>query len=159
LLQGTAPPRLGSSRSGSYTMLKVVIIDGSAISRGLLNTVLTSGGHEVVGDSNTTPAGLARMIKLQPQLVCVDIGNEDDCMAILDTLREGLPRAILFLVSGKIEPATVEQALQHGVHGFIVKPFNSVTVLKTIRNAVINVVKKQQAMTSAQISTEQENKK
>lgn len=139
-------------------MLKVVIIDSSAISRGLLNTVLTSGGHEVVGDSNTSPAGLARMIKLQPQLICVDVGQEDDSMAILDTLREGLPRAILFLVSGKIAPATVELALQHGVHGFIVKPFNSATVLKTIRNAVIQVVKKQQARTSIQVSAEQDNK-
>ncbi|MDR3481275.1 MAG: response regulator [Burkholderiaceae bacterium] len=138
-------------------MLKVVTIDGSAISRGLLNTVLTDGGHEVVGDSNTSPAGLARMIKLQPQLVCVDIGLEDDRMAILDTLREGLPRAILFLVSGKIEPSTVEQALQHGVHGFIVKPFNSVTVLKTIRHAVIQVVKKQQARVAAQTPTEQDD--
>jgi DNA-binding NarL/FixJ family response regulator len=139
-------------------MLKVVTIDGSAISRGLLNTVLTEGGHEVVGDSNTSPAGLARMIKLQPQLVCVDIGLEDDSMAILDTLREGLPRAILFLVSGKIESSTVEQALQHGVHGFIVKPFNSVTVLKTIRHAVIQVVKKQQARVAAQTPTEQEDR-
>lgn len=130
-------------------MLKVVIIDTSAISRGLLNTVLTDGGHEVVGDSNTTPAGLARMIKLQPQLICVDVGHEENSMAILDTLREGLPRAILFFVSGKIDPATIEQALQHGVHGFIVKPFNSVTVLKTIRNAVIKVVKQQQIRTAS----------
>jgi two-component system chemotaxis response regulator CheY len=139
-------------------MLKVVIIDGSAISRGLLNTVLTNGGHEVVGDSNTSQAGLARMIKLQPQLVCVDIGFEDDRMAILDALREGVPRAILLLVSGKIEPSMVEQALQHGVHGFIVKPFNSVTVLKTIRHAVIQVVKKQQARVAAQTPAEQEDR-
>lgn len=139
-------------------MLKVVIIDGSAISRGLLNTVLTDGGHEVVGDANTSPASLARMIKLQPQLICVDIGQDDDGMAILDTLREGLPRAIMFLVSGKIAPATVELALQHGVHGFIVKPFNSVTVLKTIRNAVLKVVKSQQARVSDPLSTAPEDK-
>src|ERR1700677_4803701 len=139
-------------------MLKVVIIDGSAISRGLLNSVLTDGGHEVIGDSNTSQDSLARMINLQPQLVCVDVGHEGDGMAILDTLREGLPRAILCLVSGKIEPTTVEQALQHGVHGFIVKPFNSVTVLKTIRNAVIKVVKQQQARASAQMPMEQEDK-
>jgi two-component system chemotaxis response regulator CheY len=139
-------------------MLKVVIIDNSAIARGLLNTVLTTGGHEVIGDANTAPSALARMILLQPQLICVDIGQEEGNMAILDTLREGVPRAILFLVSGNIGPETIEQALQHGVHGFIVKPFNSATVLKTIRNAVIKVVRQQQSKAAAQAPIEQEDK-
>jgi len=126
-------------------MLKVVIIDGSAIARGLLNTVLTDGGHDVVGDSNTSPASLARMIKLQPNVVCVDIGAEPDRLSILETLHEALPRAIIFLVSGKIEPDLVSEAVKHGVQGFIVKPFNSVTVLKTIRSTILKFVKRQQS--------------
>lgn len=130
-------------------MLKVVIIDGNAISRGLLTSVLTNGGHEVIGDSNASPAGLARMIKLRPQLICVDIGNEGDGMAILDALRQELPKAIVFLVSGAIDPAIVDGALKRGVHGFIVKPFNSVTVLKTIRSAILKMVRRQQAKTAA----------
>jgi two-component system chemotaxis response regulator CheY len=138
-------------------MLKVVIIDNSAISRGLLNTVLTTGGHEVVGDANTTPSALARMILLQPQLICVDIGQEEGNMTILDTLREGVPRGILFLVSGNIGPETIQEALQHGVHGFIVKPFNSATVLKTIRNAVIKVVRQQQLKAQPEMPSEQED--
>jgi len=131
-------------------MLKVALIDNSAISRGLLNTVLTNGGYEVIGDGNTTPASLAKLIKLQPQIVCADVGDADDAMsAVIGTLRTELPRAIVFVVSGKMEAATVEQALKHGVHGFIVKPFNSATVLKTIRNSVIKLVKQQQSMAAA----------
>ena len=126
-------------------MLKVVIIDNSAISRGLLNTVLTNGGYEVVGDASTSPAALAKMIKLQPQIICADVGEADDAMSVLDTLRDQLPRAILFVVSNKFEAATIEEAVKHGAHGFIVKPFNSATVLKTIRNSVIKLVKQQQA--------------
>jgi DNA-binding NarL/FixJ family response regulator len=139
-------------------MLKVVIIDGNAISRGLLNTVLMNGGHDVVGDSNTSPAGVARMIKLQPQLVCVDIGHAENGMEILATLRDALPKAIIFLVSGKIDPATVEGALQQGVHGFIVKPFNSATVLNAIRSAILKVVKQQQTKAASQATSEQEGK-
>jgi two-component system, chemotaxis family, chemotaxis protein CheY len=126
-------------------MLKAVIIDGSAISRNLLSSVLTGGGHEVIGDSNTSAAGIARMIKLRPQIVCIDIGQADEnSMQMLDTLRNSLPKAILFMVSGAISPAAVQQALQHGVHGFIVTPFNSVTVLKTIRNTILTLTRAQQ---------------
>jgi len=131
-------------------MLKVVVIDANAISRSLLTSVLTSGGHDVVGDANTSPAGLAAMIKLQPQLVCIDIGMpDDDGFGRLDTIRGSLPKALIFLVSGKMEAATVQRAMESGVQGFIVKPFNGATVLTSIRNAIIKIARQhRQAATS-----------
>jgi two-component system, chemotaxis family, chemotaxis protein CheY len=128
-------------------MLKVVVVDNNAISRDLLSTILLNGGHDVIGGSNNSPAGLAKVIKLHPQIVCIDIGTADsvfdsDGMAMLETLRTELPKVLLFLVSGKISEETIQNALQHGVHGFIVKPFNAVTVLATIRNSIIALAKK-----------------
>jgi two-component system, chemotaxis family, chemotaxis protein CheY len=129
-------------------MLRVVIIDGIAMSRNLLGTILTNGGHEVVGDSNTSTAGLARMIKLRPQIVCIDIGHEEDGgMALLDTVRGELPKALIFMVSGKMNPENVQGALQRGVQGFIVKPFNADTVLTTIRNAILKLARQQKIKT------------
>lgn len=125
-------------------MLKVVVIDGNAISRNLLGTILTNGGHEVVGDTNTSSAGIARMIKLRPQIVCIDIGpNSSEGLAIVSSLREALPKSLVFMISGSIDSATVHAALAHGVHGFVVKPFNAITVLKTIRNAVLKLAHQQ----------------
>jgi two-component system chemotaxis response regulator CheY len=121
-------------------MLKIVVIDGNAISRNLLSTILTNGGHDVIGDSNTSPAGLARMIKLQPQVICIDVGQgNDEGIDVLDTMRNALPKALVFMISAKFDQETVQNAAQRGVHGFIVKPFNALTVLKTIRNAVIRL--------------------
>ncbi|HCE10981.1 MAG TPA: response regulator [Oxalobacteraceae bacterium] len=129
-------------------MLRVVIIDGIAMSRNLLGTILTNGGHEVVGDSNTGAAGLARMIKLRPQIVCIDIGHEEDGgMALLDAVRGELPKSLVFMVSGKMSPENVHGALQRGVHGFIVKPFNADTVLTTIRNAILKLAREQKIKT------------
>ncbi|RJF97328.1 ANTAR domain-containing response regulator [Noviherbaspirillum saxi] len=123
-------------------MLKVVVIDANAISRNLLGSVLANGGHNVIGDANTGSAGLANMIKLQPQLVCIDIGTADDeGFSRLDTLRQGLPKALFFVVSAKMEAGFVQRALDWGVHGFIVKPFNAVTVLAGIRNAIIKLAR------------------
>lgn len=123
-------------------MLRVAVLDNNTVSRNLLTSVLVNGGHNVVGGSNTSSAGLASMIKLKPQLVCIDIGPPDEsALAMLDTLRNGLPKALIFLVSGQIGPDTVQQALARGVHGFIVKPFNPVTVLANIRNTIIKVAR------------------
>lgn len=124
-------------------MLKVVVVDNNAISRDLLSTILINGGHEVIGGSNNSPAGLAKVIKWHPQVVCIDVGGREDSdgMDMLDTLRASLPKSLLFLVSGKISEETVQNALQHGVHGFIVKPFNAVTVIATIRNTIIKLAR------------------
>lgn len=123
-------------------MLKAVVIDGNAISRNLLTSVLESGGYQVVGGANTSAAGLANMIKLRPQIVCIDIGQTDEeGLQKLDVLRDGLPKAVLFMVSGKIDSDTLQAALGRGVHGFIVKPFNGVSVLKSIRNTVIKLAR------------------
>lgn len=127
-------------------MLKVVVIDGSAISRNLLTTVLVNGGYQVVGDANPNSAGILSMAKLRPHIVCIDIGvmNEEG-LGMLDTLRNALPKALVFLVSGKIDSTAIQSALQCGVQGFIVKPFNAETVLKVIRNAVIKVARQHRA--------------
>jgi two-component system chemotaxis response regulator CheY len=130
-------------------MLKVIILDNQAVARNLLGSVLTTGGHEVVGDSNTNLSNLARMVKLQPQIVCVDLGHDNpDGMALLDSLRAELPKALIFLVSSKIDAATIQSAQQHGVSGFIVKPFNAVAVLSSIRNTIIRIATQQKAKTS-----------
>lgn len=123
-------------------MLKVVVMDNTAISRDLLSSVLIDGGYEVVGGANTTPASIAAMTKLQPQIVCIDIGSADEeGFGKIDVLRKELPKALLFMVSGKFAAETVQTAVQRGVHGFIVKPFKSATVLTSIRNTIIKVAR------------------
>ena len=123
--------------------MTAVILDPQAVSRGLLNSVLTNGGHQVVGDMNISPANLTRAVNLKPQIVCVDIGQADgEGLALLDEIRGALPKTLIFIVSNSLDSGMVEAALQHGAHGFIVKPFNSVTVLQTIRNTVLKVARR-----------------
>lgn len=126
-------------------MLKAVIVDSNAISRGLLNTVLTDGSYNVVGQTHTGTHGYALALKLHPHFVCVAREQVEDGSQIVEQLREHLPKTLIFMVSGTLDAATVQEAVARGVHGFIVKPFKADAVLKTIRNTVIAVVKKQQA--------------
>jgi len=125
-------------------MLKAVLVDSNAISRGLLNSVLTEGGYDVVGQTHTGHGALQLAAKFRPQLVC--IAREQVEEDIVEQLCAMLPKSFIFMVSGTLDAPTIQQALARGVHGFIVKPFKADAVLKTIRNTVIAAVKKQQGM-------------
>jgi two-component system, chemotaxis family, chemotaxis protein CheY len=126
-------------------MLRALIVDGSAIARGLLNTVLIDGGYEVVAQAHTGALGQALAMKHRPQIVCVAREQAEDGSRIVEELRAQLPKAMIFMVSGTLDAAAIQDALGRGVHGFIVKPFKADAVLKTIRNTVIAIVRKQQA--------------
>lgn len=123
-------------------MLKAVIIDANAISRGLLNTVLTEGGYHVVAMTHTSSLGLALVIKHAPQFVCIALDQVEDGTHIVEQIHAQAPKTIIFLVSGALSPEIIQANLARGVHGFIVKPFKADAVLKTIRATVIAVVKK-----------------
>ena len=130
-------------------MLKAVLIDSSAVSRGLLNTVLTDGSYDVCGQSHTSAQGLALMVKYQPHVVCIARELVEDGSGVVQSIRASWPKTLVFMVSSGIDAAGLQAAVAMGVNGFIVKPFNADTVLKTIRNVVIAMVKKQQLAASA----------
>jgi two-component system chemotaxis response regulator CheY len=125
-------------------MLKAVLVDASAMSRGLLNTVLTDGGYNVVGQTHTSAQGYALLQKYQPHLICIALEQIDDGENVLAQIKEHFPKTLVFMVSGAIDAPTLKSALARGVNGFIVKPFKADTVLNTIRNTVLAMIKKQQ---------------
>ncbi len=134
-------------------MLKAIIIDGSAVARGLLNTVLLDGGYDVVGQGHTCASATALMVKYQPQILCIARNQVEDDEEGLRTLRRDWPKTVIFMVSSEFDASAIQWAHGMGVNGFIVKPFNADTVLKTIRNTVIAMVKRQQKAMAAQGAT------
>lgn len=135
-------------------MLKAVLIDSSAVARGLLNTVLTDGGYDVCGQTHTSALGLALLVKHRPHFVCIAREQVEDGSDVVQTIREQYPKTLIFMISGGIDAASLQKAHAIGVSGFIVKPFMADTVLKTVRNTVIAMVRKQQALAAAQASSQ-----
>jgi two-component system chemotaxis response regulator CheY len=126
-------------------MLKAVIVDSNAISRGLLNTVLLDGGYEVVGQTHTSHSGYVMAQKHKPHIFCIAREQVEDGENVVEQLRAEMPKTMIFMVSGTLDAPAVQAALARGVQGFIVKPFKADAVLKTIRNTVMAIVKKHQA--------------
>ena len=123
-------------------MLKAILVDGSAVARGLLNTVLTDGGYNVAGQAHTAAAGFALALRHHPHIFCIAREQFEDGQDAVAELRARLPKTILFMVSGSLDAPAIQAAVAGGVHGFIVKPFKADTVLRTIRNTVLAIVKK-----------------
>lgn len=126
-------------------MLKAVVIDPSAVSRGLLNTVLLDGGYDVVGATHTIASAMTLLIKHQPHIVCIAKEQIESDPASITEIRGNWPKTLLFMVSSELDAGTIQSAHAMGVSGFIVKPFKADTVLNTIRNVVIAMVKRQLA--------------
>jgi two-component system chemotaxis response regulator CheY len=126
-------------------MLKAIIIDSSAVSRGLLNTVLTEGGYQVAGQGHTGAQAHALALKHQPHFICIAREQVEDGSGAVEQLRASMPKTIVFMVSGTLDAPAIQAAVARGVHGFIVKPFKAETVLRTIRNTILSIVKKHQA--------------
>ena len=75
-------------------------------------------------------------------------------MEALDRLRGELPKTIIFLVSNSFDADGIKAGQEHGVKGFIVKPFNSARVLTAIRNAVVKFVQEMKKSTDQNGSPE-----
>ena len=123
-------------------MLKVVLVDASAMARGLLNTVLLDAGYDVVGNTHTTGQGYALLQKFQPQLFCIALDQVEDGSNVVEQIRENYPKTLIFMVAGGLDAPTIQKALARGINGFIVKPFKADAVLKTIRSTVLAMVKR-----------------
>ncbi len=126
-------------------MLKAIVIDSSAIARGLLCTMLSNAGYDVCATSHTSAQGLALLIKHQPQLTCIAREQVEESNDVVRSIRQACPKTLIFMMTSGIDAATLQAALAAGVNAFMIKPFNANTVLKTIRNTVIATVRKQQA--------------
>ena len=132
-------------------MLKAVIIDSSAVARGLLQTVLQDGSYDVVGQAHTCASGTVLLIKHHPQIICIARDVLEADIKGAEEMRRNYPKSLMFMISSEFDAATVQQAHAMGINGFIVKPFNGDTVLKTIRNTVIAMVNRQRkALADAQ---------
>lgn len=129
-------------------MLRVAILDNSAIARGLLRSILADGGHNVISESGVAAANLSRLALLAPQLVFIDLDAEKgDPQSTLAALRRGLPKALIFAVSSAFTAERIREASEQGANGFIVKPFNGTAVLSSIRTAILKLVEQQKIKT------------
>jgi two-component system chemotaxis response regulator CheY len=112
----------------------VVIADDDSYMRGLLRLLLRSDKYDVVGEAANGEAALELCHRLRPAVVLLDINMPNkDGLEVLDELNAMRYAGKVVLISAEATLDKVKLSVQKGAAGFIVKPFNSGTVLDELR--------------------------
>lgn len=116
--------------------VRVVIVDDNELTRSLLQLILRGGSYNVVGEATNAKMGLDLALKLKPDVVLLDQnmpnGNGID---IIQPIHASLPNTVVLMVTTQSDQRIINGAMERGANGFIVKPFNTASVLETMAKA------------------------
>lgn len=117
--------------------VSVLIIDDNDVSRSMLRHILVNHKYQVVGEAGNGQTGLELAKRLKPKLICLDIQMPvTNGIDVLKNVKEMLPKTEVLMVTGNNDRESVMEAVRHGAAGYIVKPFNPGTLLRTIEQAL-----------------------
>lgn len=117
--------------------INLIIIDDNEMTREVLRVTLRSDGYQVVGEAADGESGLEMVRRLKPDVVFLDvIMPRISGLEVLKQIKQIMPKAVVLMVTGNSDRPTVQAALQNGASGFILKPFNTATVLNTVETAL-----------------------
>jgi two-component system chemotaxis response regulator CheY len=118
------------------SILKVLIVDDYDMTRTLLKIILRGQRFEIVGEAEDGEEGVAMCEKLRPDLVLLDVMMPKlNGIEALAKIKESSHQPMVLMVSGAEDEKIVSQALNLGASGYIVKPFNTASVIETLNQA------------------------
>lgn len=119
---------------------RVVIIDAQEEMRRLLRQVLEEGGYFVADEAGTGLDGLMAVDREEPDLICLDVDlAEVDGLNALNAIKACHPNAAVVMVGVRADRAVVQQAIETGATGYLLKPFDPERVLDAVGRALAAV--------------------
>ena len=117
-------------------VLRVLIVDDYDMTRTLLRIILRGQNFEVVGDATDGQMAVEMCQRLKPDIMLLDVVmpkmNGLEVLAKLQSMN-ALP--LVLMVTSAEEERVVSQAMQSGASGYILKPFNTASVIETLNEA------------------------
>ena len=113
--------------------ISVVIADDNDMMRGVLRAMLRGEEYDVIGEASNGVLAVDIAERLKPDIVCLDVVMpEKNGIEALCEIKATQPEIEVVMVTGNSDPATVQESIQNGASGFIIKPFNASRVLDTL---------------------------
>ncbi|MEK6646142.1 MAG: response regulator [Candidatus Firestonebacteria bacterium] len=114
---------------------KILLVDDSAFMRMMLKDILIKEKYTVVGEATDGKHAAGKYIELKPDLVTMDmIMPEMNGIDAVKEIKKNDPNAKVIMVSAMGQQSLVDEAIQAGALGFIVKPFQAQQVIETVKN-------------------------
>jgi len=115
---------------------KVLIVDDNDLMRTLLRGMLRGEDYHVIGEAKNGTQAVEAAQRLQPDIVCLDVMMpEMDGLEALQEIKRARPQTVVVMITGNPSVENVQESIQGGAAGFIVKPFNTAKVLDTLARA------------------------
>jgi len=115
------------------TVPKVLIVDDNDLMRTLLRGILRGEDYEVVGEARNGLQAVDALQRYTPDIVCLDVMMpEMDGLEALQVIKESRPDTVVVMITGSPSKENVQESIQGGAAGFIIKPFNAAKVLDTL---------------------------
>ena len=116
--------------------LRILIAEDSSLASEIIQTMLESLGHAVVGRAENGLQAIEMSQTLQPDLVLMDISMPElDGLEATRLLHEKCPRPVVLLTSLD-DPDIVSKASQSGAGAYLVKPPTPLAIERTMAIAV-----------------------
>ena len=113
--------------------ISVVIADDNDMMRSILRGMLRGEEYDVIGEASNGVAAVDLVGRLKPDVVCMDVVMpEKNGIEALCEIKASQPTVEVIMVTSNSDPETVQESIQNGACGFIIKPFNSARVLDTL---------------------------
>jgi DNA-binding NarL/FixJ family response regulator len=117
--------------------MRVVIVDDHELARASLRTLLMGArGLEVVGEAASGREAVAVCLRLEPDLVLIDVELGDmDGFAVTQEIREALPGTRVLVMSLKDGSQYPVEARRVGAAGYLLKGSSRKELLRAVRGA------------------------
>ena len=115
---------------------EVLIVDDNDLMRSLLRGILRSESYQIVGEARNGTLAIDFVDRHRPDIVFLDVMMpEMDGLEALQNIKTRFPETLVIMITGNPSKENVEEAIQGGASGFIIKPFNSARVIDTLNRA------------------------
>ncbi|MDE1548301.1 response regulator [Jeotgalibaca caeni] len=116
----------------------ILIVDDAAFMRMKLKDILQKNGYTVVGEAQNGIEAVQLYQEVQPDLVTMDITMpEMDGIDALKKIKSIDPAAKVIMCSAMGQQGMVMDAIKAGAIDFIVKPFDTTRVIKSISKVAL----------------------
>ncbi|MDD2884143.1 MAG: response regulator [Dechloromonas sp.] len=113
--------------------ITVLLVDDNDMMRAVLRAMLRGEHYEVIGESRNGTQAVEHADRLKPDIVCLDIQMpEKDGLQALCEIKATRSETEVVMITGSSDMETVQEAIQNGASGFVIKPFNAASVLDTL---------------------------